>query len=67
MEDIDVQNMWFQQDGFNNRIISRRTDVNWPPRSCDLTTLDFFLWGFLKSKDYADNPQRQHHLANITN
>ncbi|EFN82647.1 hypothetical protein EAI_09010, partial [Harpegnathos saltator] len=34
-----------------------RGDVNWPPRSCDLTPLDFFLWGFLKGKVYANDPQ----------
>jgi len=28
---------------FENRIISRNVDVNWPPRSCDLTPLDYFL------------------------
>ena len=32
-------------------------DVNWPPRSCDLTPLDFFLSGHVKGKVYADNPQ----------
>ena len=26
----------------NGRIISRHGDINWPPRSCDLTQLDFF-------------------------
>ena len=31
--------------------------LNWPPRSCDLTPLDFFLWGYVKDKVYADNPQ----------
>ena len=78
LEHIDVQNMWFQQDGatchtatetinllkekFGDRIISRRGTVNWPPRSCDLSLLDFFLWGFLKSKVYANNPQTIQHL-----
>lgn len=58
--------MWFQQDGatchtaeatldvlrpvFEDRIISRRADVVWPPRSCD-------LWGALKDKCYADKPE----------
>ena len=27
------------------------------PRSCDLTPLDFFLWGHVKDKVYADAPQ----------
>ena len=38
-------------------MISRNGDYNWPPRSCDLTLLDFFLRGCLKYKVYADAPQ----------
>jgi len=30
----------------------KRTD-EWPPRSSDLSPLDYFLWGYLKSKVYA--------------
>ena len=44
---------------FNYRtfpVLFRFGDQNWPPRSCDLTPLDFFLWGYLKSKVYVDNP-----------
>ena len=26
-------------------------------KSCDLTPLDFFLWGYVKDKVYADAPQ----------
>ena len=29
-------------------------DVQWPPRSCDITPLDFFLWGYLKSVVYLN-------------
>jgi len=70
---IDLEDIFFQQDGatchtadetmqllqtkFHGRVISRRGDVNWPPRSCDLTPLDFSLWGFLKGKVYANDPQ----------
>ncbi|GFU13711.1 uncharacterized protein TNCV_939371 [Trichonephila clavipes] len=55
----DVQELWFQQDGetchtaratvdllkdtFGDCLISRFGPVNWPPRSCDLTPLDYFL------------------------
>ena len=39
---------------FEDRIISRRADVFWPPRSCDLTPLDFYLWGAVRDKCYAD-------------
>ena len=28
--------------------------VPWPPRSLDLTSCDFFLWGFIKSKVYSE-------------
>ena len=68
-DDMDI---WFQQDGatchtanvtidflrtvFENRIISRNSDANWPPRSCDLTPLDYFLWGAVKDKCYANHP-----------
>ena len=37
------------------RVISLRGD-KWPPRSCDLTSCDFFLWRFVKSKVYANKP-----------
>ncbi|GFV41775.1 transposable element Tc3 transposase [Trichonephila clavipes] len=40
-----------------DRLISRFGPVNWPPRSCDLTPLDYFLWGYVKSLVYADKPQ----------
>ena len=33
---------------FEDRIISRRANVVWPPRSCDLTPLDYYLWGAVK-------------------
>ncbi|GFW76538.1 putative DD41D transposase [Trichonephila clavipes] len=36
--------------------------VNWPPRSCDLTPLDYFLWGYVKLLVYADEPQTLDHL-----
>ncbi|GFV02837.1 putative transposable element [Trichonephila clavipes] len=74
----DVQELWFQQDGatchtaratidllkdtFGDRLISRFGPVNWPPRSCDLTPLDYFLWGYVKSLVYADKPQTLEHL-----
>ncbi|GFT66208.1 integrase catalytic domain-containing protein [Trichonephila clavipes] len=76
----DVQELWFQQDGatchtaratidllkdtFGERLTSRFGPVNWPPRSCDLTPLDYFLWGYVKSLVYADKPQTLDHLEN---
>ncbi|GFY30910.1 hypothetical protein TNCV_3120701 [Trichonephila clavipes] len=34
----------------------------WPPISCDLTPIDYFLWGYVKSLVYADTPQTLDHL-----
>ncbi|GFX49744.1 hypothetical protein TNCV_3072971 [Trichonephila clavipes] len=45
-----------------DRLISRFGPVNWPPRSCDLTPLDYFLWGYVKSLVYADKPQTLDYL-----
>ncbi|GFW55371.1 hypothetical protein TNCV_117551 [Trichonephila clavipes] len=47
---------------FGDRLISRFGPVNWPPRSCDLTPLDYFLWGYVKSLVYAHKPQTLYHL-----
>ncbi|GFW73416.1 DUF4817 domain-containing protein [Trichonephila clavipes] len=74
----NFQELWFQQDGatchtaratidlfqdtFGDRLISRFGPVNWPPRSCDLTPLDYFLWSYVKSSVYADMPQTLDHL-----
>ncbi|KAK9888535.1 hypothetical protein WA026_000781 [Henosepilachna vigintioctopunctata] len=71
---------WFQQDGatshttnnslaalhelFQEKVISRRGDIEWPPRSPDVTPPDFFLWGYLKSIVYENNPQNLTHLRN---
>ncbi|GFV92715.1 hypothetical protein TNCV_1375651 [Trichonephila clavipes] len=44
------------KDTFGDRPISRFGPVNWPPTSCDLTPLDYFLWGYVKSLVYADKP-----------
>ena len=73
IKEEDIGNIWFQLDGatcntakasldvlrpvFENRIISRRVDVVWPPRSCDLTPLDYYLRGAVKDKCYADKPE----------
>ncbi|GFW95821.1 uncharacterized protein TNCV_5023561 [Trichonephila clavipes] len=50
------------KDMFGDRLISRFGPVNWPPRSCDLTPLEYFLWGYVKSLVYADKPQTLDHL-----
>ena len=42
---------------FRDNLISKNGPVSWPPRSCDLTNLDHFIWGYVKSMVYADNPK----------
>ncbi|KYN06954.1 hypothetical protein ALC62_02077, partial [Cyphomyrmex costatus] len=39
------------------RWIGRRGAIEWPPRSPDLTPLDFFLWGHLKFVVYKTLPE----------
>lgn len=71
--DMPDRSIWFQQDGapphfarqvreylntvFPGQWIGRRGPIEWPARSPDLTPLDFFLWGYLKSKVYKEKPQ----------
>ena len=39
----EFEQIWkTRQETFPGRVISRRDDINWPPRSCDLTPLEFF-------------------------
>ena len=73
IEEEDIGNICFQLEAttchaaeatldilrpvFEDPIISRRADVVWPTRSCDLTPLDFYLWGAIKDKCYADKPE----------
>ncbi|KAJ4448240.1 hypothetical protein ANN_10254 [Periplaneta americana] len=40
------------------RWIDRRDPVEWPPKLPDLTPLDFFLWGHLKSVVYSNRPRK---------
>ena len=47
----------FLRPVFEDRINSRRADVVWPPRSCDLTPLNYYLWGAVKDKCYTDKSE----------
>lgn len=65
----NINNLYYQQDGapahfalrvrnyldecFPERWIGRNGPVAWPPRSPDLTPLDFFLWGEVKRRVYT--------------
>ena len=43
--------------------IGRGAQIAWPPRSPDLTPLDFFLWGYLKEKVYATTVHSREELV----
>lgn len=75
-------NLWYQCDGapihntrhvqerlleiFRGKVIGRNMEQYWPPRSPDLTPLDFFLWGYLKQKVYKKRPFRNiDHLETV--
>ena len=61
----------FQQDGeppryathvrdflnatFQEKWVVWRGSIEWPPRSPDLTPMDFFLWGVVKEKDSRES------------
>jgi hypothetical protein len=66
----EVDSLIFQQDGappyfgaivrtaldkrFPGRWIGRGGPINWPPRSPDLTLMDFFFWGYIKDIVYSE-------------
>ncbi|GBN73420.1 hypothetical protein AVEN_127760-1 [Araneus ventricosus] len=68
----------FQQDGapphngnivreflnttFLQRWIGRDAVMAWPPRSPDLTPLDFYLWGYVKQHVYSERINDINHL-----
>lgn len=72
--------MWFMHDGapahfsllareflnqhYSNRWIGRRGTQSWPPRSPDLNSLDFFLWGHLKTLVYSIPINTEEELRN---
>lgn len=71
-QNINWNDVYYQQDGapahyarlvrdyldivFPNRWIGRLGPIVWPPRSPDLTPLNYFLWGFLKDKVFRTKP-----------
>lgn len=73
----DPLNIVFQQDGapphfrrivtdwLDNNMpnwIGRGGPVLWPPRSPDLTPLDFFVWGYIKNIVYRTQPESMDEL-----
>jgi hypothetical protein len=42
----------YLNESFPNRWLGRGGPVAWPPRSPDLTPLDYYLWGHMKTLVY---------------
>lgn len=77
----EINNVWFQQDGapaHNSRIVKEylsnrfpdkwigtHSVVSWPPRSPDLTPLDFYLWGYIKNFVYQRNFETEEELRQL--
>lgn len=73
IDEFNDGELFFQQDGapphwslavrgwldvtFPLRWIGRGGPISWPARSPDLTPLDYWLWGDLKSRVYATQPR----------
>ena len=67
------QRLWWAQDGppchgllavcatlnllFGERVLSLDNNIEWPPRSLDLSPWDFFHWGYLKDKVFITPPE----------
>ena len=74
------RHLWWLQDGtpahrlvavqerlrelFGNRVIALGHNMEWPPRSSDLTPCDFFLWGYMKGKVFTTLPNDLNDLRN---
>ena len=61
LDDMDLEDMWRHKPHnechkFVERGISGNGPVGWPPRSYDLTPLNCFPWGYVKSMIYANKP-----------
>lgn len=70
--------MWLQQDGaaphfavivrnflnenYNGRWIGRGSQHPWPACSPDMTSPDFFLWGYLKNIVFAERPTTRENM-----
>ncbi|GBO43267.1 hypothetical protein AVEN_156567-1 [Araneus ventricosus] len=59
------------EEHFNGRILAlgypklKNICIDWPPYSPDLNPCDSFLWGYIKDKVYAGNPQSIEDLETV--
>lgn len=58
-----VVRAWMNEN-FPQRWIGRNSPlIHWPPRSPDLTPMDFYFWGHIKNKVYKTSPQNVEQLC----
>ncbi|GBN98961.1 hypothetical protein AVEN_89437-1 [Araneus ventricosus] len=61
-------NIEFLDTTFPQRWIVRGAVMAWPPRSPDITPLDFYLWGYVQLHVYSERINDINHLKQrITN
>lgn len=49
-----------------NEISGTNGPIRWPPRSCDITPPDFWLWGYLKNIIYQERSNNLEQLMERT-
>jgi hypothetical protein len=54
----------FLQNRFQENWIGTNGPVRWPPRSPDISVLDFFLWGYIQHKVYRNRNRVPQELRN---
>jgi len=61
-------NIWFLDATFPDMWIGRHGPTPWPPRSLDITPLDFLLWRYVKDKVFSTPVPRYYKIwkARIT-
>ena len=52
----------YLEENFGERWIGRGGPTSWPPRSPDLTPLNFYAWGYMKDNVYQEKIQSREHL-----
>ena len=60
-----ANNLDFLADKFDDRVISLKTDLMWPPNSPDCNPLDFFFWGYVMQHVYRTQPSTIDELKEI--
>ncbi|KAI6657043.1 hypothetical protein LOD99_11216 [Oopsacas minuta] len=54
--DTFLKNLW-TTDEAHFHLDVKRCKIEWPPYTPDLSPTDFYLWGYLKNKEYEEKPR----------